>query len=823
MQGLALSFFAWVWCAGLALACGLGHAEPAKAPAAVPINAVQPIALADILARAEEDQQRVDRVKRLLAAPDPVVPLQAALGKIAAPVDAKLHNATGAALRGLPVMRLESLARHWQFDIRRHERWQAEAHRSFAPYEDSALDLAQRRAAWSATRAQGLLDGLPSVLAGRVDAMLGGIDAAEAGLGAALSRQFALMQRASALKARIDAGNNEVASTIAEIDAGLWHEEAPALWEGLEQHGSGSQSPQRQLDLGLDIERQFAIDYNAANTGNQRALHAVQLLLLPAIIWLVMRSRHNRPVGDAKETTSPAAALALRRPVSAWLLLSLLAVLALEADAPLLVQEFVLLLALVPALRLLPPGTLRALGAWPYVAVALYVLDRAGVAVPVDKGWYRLFLLVLNILALVLTLWLLKRTAGAQAPAPGHSQRLRTSVRSVAWGVLALLVVAAIANVVGNVSLAETLTSGVIDSGYMALLLYAGVNACLGLLQALFDQPELVDRRLVRAHGALIQTACTRVLLLAAGIGWLLYTMNRFRVLRPLHSMGAKVLGFGIEAGEVSIHLGDLLTFAFSAWLALWAARAVRRLLRDELTGHAGLPRGVGNSISSLSYYGVLLLGLLIALSAAGFKVSQLTLVFGALGVGIGFGLQNVVNNFVSGLVLMFERPIQPGDVVDVAGVSGTVREISLRATVIRTFDGADVVVPNGQLLSGNLANWTMYDRSQRVQVPVDVAYGSDPAQVIALLQAAACATPGAAENPAPVVLMTNYGDSGLKFVVRVWARDQANAETLRSELLARLLKALETAGIAIAHKQLDISLHPMAQTPAPPARDAKA
>ncbi len=102
------------------------------------------------------------------------------------------------------------------------------------------------------------------------------------------------------------------------------------------------------------------------------------LLLLPAIIWLVMRSRHNRPGGDAKQTTSPAAALALRRPVSAWLLLSLLAVLALEADAPLLVQEFVLLLALVPALRLLPPGTLRALGAWPYVAVALYVFDRAG-------------------------------------------------------------------------------------------------------------------------------------------------------------------------------------------------------------------------------------------------------------------------------------------------------------------------------------------------------------------------------------------------------------------------------------------------------------
>lgn len=806
MQFSALPFFAQRWLAalflvvGLALACAMARAQDAKAPTA----AVQPIALPDILARADDDQQRVDRARRLLAAPDPLAPLQAALDAIAAPVDAKLHNAAGVALRELPVMRLESLARHWQFDVRRHERWEAEARRAFSPYGDSALYLAQRRAAWSATRAQGLLEGLPAVLAERVEGMLSGIDAAEAALGVALSRQFALMQQASELKARIDAGGNDVASAIAEIDRGLLRKDAPALWQGLERADAAAPSPLLQMDRGLDIERQFAIDYNAADTGNQRALQAVQLLLLPVIVWLVVRSRHALSGGDA---VPGAATLALRRPLSAWLLLALLAVLAFEADAPLLVQECVLLLALVPALRLLPAGTLRALGAWPYVAVALYVLDRVGVAVPVDKGWYRLYLLGLNALALGLTVWLLRRTARAPQLSASAGLRLRATVRAVAWAVLGLLAVAAIANVVGNVSLAETLTSGVIDSGYMALLLYAGVNACLGLLRALFGQPELVHRRMVREHGALVQTACTRLLLLGAFIGWLIYSMDRLRVLRPLHDASTNVLALGINAGEVSIHLGDVLTFAFSAWLALWAARAVRRLLRDELPGRAGLPRGAGNSIASLSYYGVLLVGLLIALSAAGFKVSQLTLVFGALGVGIGFGLQNVVNNFVSGLVLMFERPIQPGDVVDVAGISGTVRGIGLRATVIRTFEGADVVVPNGQLLNGNLTNWTMYDRNRRVEVPVSVAYGADPGQVVALLKTAAVQTPGVAETPAPVVAMTGYGDSGLNFSVRVWTHDQDGWVALRSDLLARMLKALDAAEITIPYNRLDVTL----------------
>ena len=111
------------------------------------------------------------------------------------------------------------------------------------------------------------------------------------------------------------------------------------------------------------------------------------------------------------------------------------------------------------------------------------------------------------------------------------------------------------------------------------------------------------------------------------------------------------------------------------------------------------------------------MIGLMVALAAAGFETSQFALIFGALGVGIGFGLQNVVNNFVSGLILMFERPIQPGDVVEVSGTSGTVREIGMRATTLTTFEGADVVVPNGMLLSEKLINWTLSDMNRRIDV----------------------------------------------------------------------------------------------------------
>lgn len=182
---------------------------------------------------------------------------------------------------------------------------------------------------------------------------------------------------------------------------------------------------------------------------------------------------------------------------------------------------------------------------------------------------------------------------------------------------------------------------------------------------------------------------------------------------------------------------------------------------------------------------------------------------FGALGVGIGFGLQNVVNNFVSGLVLMFERPVQPGDIVDAAGTSGTVREIGLRATTIRTFDGADTVVPNGVLLGSNLTNWTMFDRQRRFEITVGVAYGSDPARVLDILARAAGDTPGVAQEPAPLILLTGYGDSALNFVIKAWTTDIGTWMTVRGELLSRTLAALRAANIEIPYQRIDIKLHP--------------
>jgi small-conductance mechanosensitive channel len=267
------------------------------------------------------------------------------------------------------------------------------------------------------------------------------------------------------------------------------------------------------------------------------------------------------------------------------------------------------------------------------------------------------------------------------------------------------------------------------------------------------------------------------------------------------------VLGYPLKIGEISLTLGNIVLFILAVYAAFWLAKTIRAVLAEEVLPNMSLPRGVGNSVSTLTYYGVVLLGFIAALAVAGFEVGQFAIVFGALGVGIGFGLQNVVNNFVSGLILMFERPIQPGDVVEVTGTSGRVREIGMRATTLTTFEGADVVVPNGSLLSDKLINWTLSDMNRRLDVNVGVAYGTDPKRVIDLLLDVARSTQGVATDPEPLAIFAGFGASSLDFTLRAWTSNFAEWVRIRSNLTVAVHDAIVGAGIEIPFPQQDLHL----------------
>jgi small-conductance mechanosensitive channel len=267
------------------------------------------------------------------------------------------------------------------------------------------------------------------------------------------------------------------------------------------------------------------------------------------------------------------------------------------------------------------------------------------------------------------------------------------------------------------------------------------------------------------------------------------------------------LLGLGLTLGSIRISLGLVLTSAgilYGSFLASWI---LQRLLMDEaLVKHRG-ERGARLSIGRLAHYIIISAGFLLALSTLGFEVTKITIVLSALGIGIGFGLQGMVNNFVSGLILLFERPVRVGDIIEMGEKWAEIKRIGLRATTVQTLDHADVIVPNADLVSNQVTNWTLSNRMARLCVPVGVAYGSDISLVIETLMACAKASSRVVEIPMPNVLFLNFGESSLDFELRVWVRDADFRLLAQSELNQEIDKKFREAKIEIAFPQRDLHL----------------
>lgn len=260
--------------------------------------------------------------------------------------------------------------------------------------------------------------------------------------------------------------------------------------------------------------------------------------------------------------------------------------------------------------------------------------------------------------------------------------------------------------------------------------------------------------------------------------------------------------------GSTAFTLWTLAYLVVLLVLLVTLSNRIKSWIADRLLASRGMDLGVRLAVGSLVRYAVLTVGFMIILQSAGVDLSTLTVFAGAVGIGLGFGLQSVVGNFISGLIILFERPIKVGDRIEVGGVAGDVINISARATTILTNDNIAIIVPNSSFISEQVTNWSYTDRDVRFGVPVGVAYGSDPEQVRDVLMEAAAAHPGVLRTPKADVMLSEFGDSSLNFELRVWTREYATRPgVLRSELNYMIVKLFREHGIEIPFPQRDLHI----------------
>jgi len=290
-----------------------------------------------------------------------------------------------------------------------------------------------------------------------------------------------------------------------------------------------------------------------------------------------------------------------------------------------------------------------------------------------------------------------------------------------------------------------------------------------------------------------------------------------------LHLLGwlAQILevldGMAMQLGETRISVLSvvqlLLIVGVAFTLAIWLSEAITRYLRSS--AHISPSMQVG--ISKFSRFLLITLAFLLALNAVGIDLSSLAIFGGALGVGLGFGLQRIASNFISGFILVLDRSIKPGDVITIGDKFGWVHELKARYVVVRNREGVDTLIPNENLITSEVINWSYMDRNVRMAIPVQISYDDDPEQALEIIKNCAFASPRVLQEPEPLSRLIRFGDSGIDLEVRVWISDPENGfANVKSDINLAIWRAFKEAGITIPFPQRDIHIKHM------PAKDSR-
>ncbi|NHB69353.1 mechanosensitive ion channel family protein [Perlabentimonas gracilis] len=272
------------------------------------------------------------------------------------------------------------------------------------------------------------------------------------------------------------------------------------------------------------------------------------------------------------------------------------------------------------------------------------------------------------------------------------------------------------------------------------------------------------------------------------------------------------------SSSDSRISVGMLLYLVLGSWLIIFLSKLLSRLVVERLLRRYGTEKGVSHAIGTIFRYIFVFIGLIVVIQSTGIDLSALTVLAGALGVGIGFGLQNVTNNFISGIIILFERPIKVGDRVELPeldNLTGDVVNISARSTTINTNDNITIVVPNSKFVSDTVINWSYNDANVRFNIPVGVSYKEDPEVIRRILVDVAKAHPGVLINPPPDVLFDEYGDSSLNFLLRIYTNEYSRTpRVLKSDLYYAIFKKFKEKGIEIPFPQRDVYIKENVTTP---------
>jgi small-conductance mechanosensitive channel len=780
----------------LATALTTAHAADAdkadeKPAAAQKPAAPTPIPLGELSAQADAVTLNLREITTRAGANPTLAVIERDLPALTREIDLRLRENARIISQKPSLELLRTLSRNWRRSDAMLTQWSAELEQRVDGLDRDLSRLDELEATWKETLAVAQREQAPSELVKRAESVLGVVAKARSAAESQRALALRLQSRVAAQAFRVNEAIETIAqtqdATLARVfqkdSAPLWQRDIAAARDRIAADSEDSREAQ-WLALGLYLERH----------GDRLLAHGLAFALLAGFLYWVRR-RIDAWAQTEQGLQRPA--LVFRWPVATALLVACSVARWFYPEAPRLLWACIGALALAPAVivvrRLLAPYLVPLL----YALVALYLVDQIRAVTASIELVPRIVFFVETACGAGFLAWYLLRMRRDPSRAPAAPRARKLTLLAIA-AACAFFVATALANVFGYVALANLVGNGALRSMYFGLVLYALVEIIDALvIMALRVKPlELLG--MVRRHAELLRRRTRFVLNAVAIVLWTLFTLDRLAIRQRVVAAMKDILEADLSVGSISLSLGDVLAFVIAVWASFLVSRLVRFVLEEEVYPHARLKRGLPYAISQTVHYLILVLGFFVAMAALGIDMTKFTILAGAFTVGVGFGLQNIFNNFVSGLILLFERPVQVGDVIQIGDTPGAVERIGMRASILRTPSGSEIIVPNSKLISDQLVNWTFSDRQRGLEVGVSVVLGSDPKRVIEVLEGVATDHPKLVNHPPPKAILTRMGPDWMGFELHAATDRIENWLEVRSEVAVAVHAALGQAGITL-------------------------
>jgi len=787
----------WVLVAGAAgLLCGgarsVAAVEASPADKSVAAEAagtnVAAIPLAEVAAQAEAAFVSLQSIEGNLSADQATEEIQQELPELTRVSSARLEESSKTLGSSPSLQTLRRLNREWEGVRKELAEWKRNLTKRATQVGQDRERLAQLEQVWKATHASVLGSKMPPEVLAQVERVMAAVKRTQE---KAEAQQMAVL----GLQTRVVEQDGRALHTLNAIERAreaflrrLFVRDSPPIWSG-EVWSDSAQNLVAQSHQSWSRQVQALRGYLGRKGGS-----LVLLVVLFLAIWFGLAGARGtlRKLGGDEASH---AARVFDSPVATALVLALLASGWIYPEAPRLFWAISGAAAMIPAILVVRELIDRRLFPVLNALVIFYFVDQLR-SVAASQAVLSRFLVLAEMLGGALFVgWLLGPGRLASA---AEGRRFGQAMGKACGVALGWFAAACIANALGYVSLSKLLGHALLQSAYLALILYAVARIIDGLFLTALNVPPLARLGLVQRHQELLRRRTRGVVNWAAILLWAAYVLEALSLRAPVFQNLREVLTAAWTVGSFRISPGDVVLFGVTVWASFSVSRVLRFVLEEEVYPRVKLAPGLYYSISKIVNYAILVLGFSVGIAMLGFDLTRLTILVGAFGVGLGFGLQNIINNFVSGLILLFERPIKVGDVIQLAGNEGVVKRIGIRASIVQASNGSEFIVPNASLISETVTNWTFSDRLRRIDLPVAVAGTADARQLMEWLRGAALEQPRVLKDPPPQVLLGSFAGDSLNLELRVWTNQSEDWSQIRSELGLGVRAALAEHNIAV-------------------------